>query len=75
MPKTGGSQSRPTCSKNRDPISKITIAKRAGGMAQAVERLPTKHKALNSNHSTSKNIAIVIPLLSIKDMIQDPVDA
>jgi hypothetical protein len=28
--------------------------KRAGGMAQAIEHLPGKHKALNSNPSTAK---------------------
>jgi hypothetical protein len=29
----------------QDPISKITSAKRAGGMAQVVEHLSSKHKA------------------------------
>jgi hypothetical protein len=29
--------------KNQDPISKIAIAKWAGGMAQVVESLPRKH--------------------------------
>jgi hypothetical protein len=33
----------------RDPISKITRAKRTGGVAQVIECLPCKHKALNSN--------------------------
>jgi hypothetical protein len=33
--------------KKQDPISKITKAKGAGGMAQAVECLPYKHKALS----------------------------
>jgi hypothetical protein len=34
--------------------SKITKAKRAGGMAQVIEYLPSKHKTLNSNPSTQK---------------------
>jgi hypothetical protein len=38
----------------RDPISKIIIAKRSGGMAQEVERLPSKCKILNSKLSTAK---------------------
>jgi hypothetical protein len=43
--------------KKQDSISKITTAKKekAGGMAQAVECLPSKHKALISNTSTTKN--------------------
>jgi hypothetical protein len=35
-----------------DCIKKFTF--RAGGMAQAVERLPSKCKALSSNPSTAK---------------------
>jgi hypothetical protein len=42
--------------KKLDPISKITRAKRAGGVAQAVEPLPSKHEALNSSPSTTKKI-------------------
>jgi hypothetical protein len=38
----------------KDPISKITRAKRFEAMAQAVEHLPQKHKALSSNSSTAK---------------------
>jgi hypothetical protein len=38
--------------KLRDSISKITKAKRAGGEAQVVEHLPSKHKILSSNSST-----------------------
>jgi hypothetical protein len=30
--------------KKQDPISKITRAKRSGGMAQVVEGLPSKYK-------------------------------
>jgi hypothetical protein len=44
--------------KSETPVSKITSAKRAGNMAQVVELLPHKHKALNSNPSngtTKKN--------------------
>jgi hypothetical protein len=36
---------------NQDPISKITRAKKTGSMAQAVEHLPKKHKALSLNSS------------------------
>jgi hypothetical protein len=36
--------------KNQDLIFKITRAKRAGGIAQAVEHLPRKHETLSSNH-------------------------
>jgi hypothetical protein len=41
--------------KKWDPISKITRAKKVGGMAQAAESLPSKHKALSPNSSTTKN--------------------
>jgi hypothetical protein len=37
-----------------NPISKITKARRAGGVAQAVEHLPNKHKALSANPSINK---------------------
>jgi hypothetical protein len=37
----------------QDPISKITKTKRAGGMIQVIEHVPSKHKALNSNPSTT----------------------
>jgi hypothetical protein len=37
----------------QDPMSKITRAKRVGGMAQSVQHLPSKCKALNSNSSTA----------------------
>jgi hypothetical protein len=32
---------------HRDPISKISNTRRAGGLAQVVENLPTKCKALS----------------------------
>jgi hypothetical protein len=50
-PKIGGSFC--PCRKT-DPISKITRAKTAGDMAQAVEHLPSKCEALNSNIGTTK---------------------
>jgi hypothetical protein len=40
--------------KKRNPISKITKAKRTEGVNQGVEHLPCKCKALNSNPSTGK---------------------
>jgi hypothetical protein len=40
--------------KKQDPISKISREKRAAGMAQATEGLPSKCKALSSNLSTRK---------------------
>jgi hypothetical protein len=40
--------------KKRDPISKVTKAKRAGGAAQEVECLPSMCEALSSNRSTTK---------------------
>jgi hypothetical protein len=44
---------QPSLREKQDPISKITKAKRAGGMAQAVEHLPIKHKA--QYHQKIKN--------------------
>jgi hypothetical protein len=38
----------------RTLISKITKAKRTGGMAQAIECLPSKYEALSSNLSIKK---------------------
>jgi hypothetical protein len=40
--------------KNKTLSEKQTKAKRAGGMTQVVECLPSKYKTLNSNHSTAK---------------------
>jgi hypothetical protein len=37
-----------------DPISKITNTKRAGGVAQVVEHLPSKFEALSSNPNYRK---------------------
>jgi hypothetical protein len=34
-------------------ISKITRAKRAGGVAQAIELLPSKHQVLRSNRTVA----------------------
>jgi hypothetical protein len=41
-------------SKKQDPISKITREKRAGGLAQMANCLPSKHKAPNSNPNMTK---------------------
>jgi hypothetical protein len=38
--------------KKQDPSSKITRTKKAGGIAEAVESLPNKCKALSSKPST-----------------------
>jgi hypothetical protein len=38
-----------------DPISKITKAKWIGGVVHIVECLPSKHKVLSSNSTTSNN--------------------
>jgi hypothetical protein len=40
--------------KEREPISKIIIAKRVGGMAQMVQCLPSNHEVLSSNPVSSK---------------------
>jgi hypothetical protein len=40
--------------KNQDPVSKIIRSKKAGGLAQVVEHLPSKCAALISNPSTAK---------------------
>jgi hypothetical protein len=42
--------------KNVDSIPKITKAKKGWGKAQVVPRLPSKHKALSLNLSTTKII-------------------
>jgi uncharacterized protein YwlG (UPF0340 family) len=44
--------------KKQHTISKITREKRAGGMAEVVDYLPSKHKALNSNPSTIWGVSI-----------------
>jgi hypothetical protein len=36
----------------QDPISKITNAKRNGGVAQVVMQMPSKHETLNSTPNT-----------------------
>jgi hypothetical protein len=43
-----------TLSKKWDPVFKITRAKKAGGMTQAAECLPSKWKALSSKSSSAK---------------------
>jgi hypothetical protein len=46
---------QPSLDKKQDPISKITRAKWAVGLAQAVEHKHSKHKALSSKSITEKN--------------------
>jgi hypothetical protein len=48
---------------NIDIVQKVAKAKRAGGMVQMVECLPSKYKAPSSNCSTTpqKRIFLVIP--------------
>jgi hypothetical protein len=46
-------------SKKQDLISKITRAKRSGGMAQVVEHLPSKCETLSSNPSTGKKKKVI----------------
>jgi hypothetical protein len=43
----GGSQSEVSQAKTGDPTWKITRAKSVGGIAQAADSLPCKHKALS----------------------------
>jgi hypothetical protein len=40
--------------KEQDPISKLTRAKRVGGVAQVVECLSSKHEILSSHPTTTK---------------------
>jgi hypothetical protein len=40
--------------KKQPPISKITRAKRAGGIEQAEQDLPSKHEALSSSSSRKR---------------------
>jgi hypothetical protein len=47
-------RSRSVLVKRETPPPKVTRAKRAGCMAQAVEHLPHKHNVLNLNPSTAK---------------------
>jgi hypothetical protein len=51
-------KTRPVWGKKEDPISKITRAKRAGGVAQEVQQLLASAEALSSNPGTTKNIYI-----------------
>jgi hypothetical protein len=39
--------------RKQDPISKVTTAKRVGGMTQVIENLPSKNEALSSNLTTT----------------------
>jgi hypothetical protein len=44
----------------QDHISKITKGKRAGGITQVIECMPSKCKALNSNPSTLKKKTVYV---------------
>jgi hypothetical protein len=44
----------------QDPISKINNAKRAGGVAQTVDHLPSKWKALSSALRIAKEVLLCI---------------
>jgi hypothetical protein len=46
--------------RKQDIIFKIIIAKRAGNMAEVLQSLPSKRKALGSNSSTTKKKKIVL---------------
>jgi hypothetical protein len=43
----------------QDPIWKIINTKKAGGVAQVVQHLPSEYEALNSITSTKKNCVII----------------
>jgi hypothetical protein len=58
-PKIGGLWSRTAWAIKQDPISKITRVKRAGGIAEAVESLPSKWESLSSNSRTAKKQKLV----------------
>jgi hypothetical protein len=58
--------------KARSLISKVTRAKRAGGGAQVVERLPHKHKVLSSNPGTTKKKKKIIALAVKTETHGDP---
>jgi hypothetical protein len=51
-----GSQFRSAWAEKQDPISKIIREKRAGGMAQVIECLPSNTESLSSNPSTPHHI-------------------
>jgi hypothetical protein len=60
--KIGQSLSRPARAKCENLSPKITRRKRAAGMTQVIEYLPSKYKAMISNPSTVKKNQIVIKL-------------
>jgi hypothetical protein len=51
----GGMQCRPVWAKGPRLFFRITRVKRARGMAQVVEHLPSIHEVMSSNPSTTKN--------------------
>jgi hypothetical protein len=76
---SGGRDQEDNCSKLaranslQDPISKVLNTKRAEGVAQGVERLPTKCEAVSSNPSTTKKkkkyILNIISVHLLKSML------
>jgi hypothetical protein len=50
----GGLQSKVAWAKTQDPVQKTTKTKRAGGVAQMVEHLPSNRVPLSLNPSTVK---------------------
>jgi hypothetical protein len=68
--RSGGQKFQASLGKNQDPISKITRAKSAGGITQAVQHLPKKCEALSSNPSTIKNkiyfVSVSVSVLSVQ---------
>jgi hypothetical protein len=53
-PSYGQKENRIGLGKKQDPISKISRAKNAGGVTQAVEHLPSKCKVLSSYLNTAQ---------------------
>jgi hypothetical protein len=59
----GGSWSKAGPGQKQDPIWKITKVKRARGVAQVVEYLPSKFEALSSNPNTAKKTKLAKQIL------------
>jgi hypothetical protein len=59
--------------KDPDPISKVTSARRLGGISQVVEDLPRKYKALSAvEHLPSKHKALSSNPNATKKNKRDP---
>jgi hypothetical protein len=67
------SRSRLAWAKSENLISKIIKAKRVGGMAQAVEYLPSKYKAPSSSPSTDKKKKKKVSAGKLSLTVTDPV--